>query len=60
MKMNSDELGLMTSEELDELESKSDLEIDSNEVQCVVSGGAAAAAGGAAGGAASASGAARA
>lgn len=56
MKMNSDELGLMTNEEVDELESKSDVEIDSDKVQSA----AAAAAGGAAGGAASASGAARA
>lgn len=57
MKMNSDELGLMTNEEVDELEAKSDVEIDSDKVQSAAVAGAA---GGAAGGAASASGAARA
>jgi len=57
MKMNSDELGLMTNEEVDELEAKSDVEIDSDKVQSAAAAGAA---GGAAGGAASASGAARA
>lgn len=56
MKINSDELGLMTSEEVDEIESKSDVKIDSDKVQSAV----AAAGGAAAGGAAGASGAARA
>lgn len=59
MKMNSDELGLMTSEEVDELESRSDVEIDSDKVQSAAAA-AGASGGAAAGGAAGASGAARA
>lgn len=59
MEMNRDELGLMTSEEVDTLESKSNVEIDSDKVQSAAAA-AGASGGAAAGGAASASGAARA
>jgi hypothetical protein len=59
MKMIGDELGLMTNEEVDELESKSDVELDSDKVQSAAAA-AGASGGAAAGGAAAASGAAKA
>lgn len=58
MKISSNELGLMTNEEVEKLESRSDVEIDSNKVQAAAAAGASG--GAAAGGAAAASGAARA
>lgn len=57
--MIGDELGLMTNEEVDELESKSDAELDSDKVQSAAAA-AGASGGAAAGGAAAASGAAKA
>ncbi|MCR4654524.1 MAG: hypothetical protein K5744_12710 [Eubacterium sp.] len=57
--MIGDELGLMTNEEVDELESKSDVELDSDKVQSAAAA-VGASGGAAAGGAAAASGAAKA